>query len=44
MIPFSRLWFDVENVKNTTAQSTSQSYRELWFDVENVKNTTHATH
>ena len=35
-----QLWFDVENVKNTTPKRIDAVNRQLWFDVENVKNTT----
>ena len=34
------LWFDVENVKNTTERLHNRNSCKLWFDVENVKNTT----
>lgn len=33
------LWFDVENVKNTTFTEAEARTIKLWFDVENVRNT-----
>ena len=36
----AQLWFDVENVKNTTQEAIEKKEGQLWFDVENVKNTT----
>lgn len=37
-----RLWFDVEQIQETTLTATPRSYMELWFDVERIQETTFA--
>ena len=34
------LWFDVENIRDTTSPSNYASTLMLWFDVENIRDTT----
>ena len=35
-----RLWFDVEQIQETTIEAFLQKHPELWFDVEQIQETT----
>ena len=35
-----QLWFDVENIRDTTTRVKYSIIFRLWFDVENIRDTT----